>query len=358
MAFDEPLHQEERTEQPSARRRDEARRQGRVARSADLTAAVVLLGGLGVLSLAGERWLADAVDALRQALAAPPFQGPPEGALERALGVGLRAAAGSWLLVLGPAAAGVAVQLAQTRLALVPDVLQLRWERLDPLAGLRRLLGWRGLAELLRAALKLGAVGAVGVLTLRHHSAVFALTAPEGVGPALARVADAVRDLWLRVGLTFLALAVLDYAYQRWRHERGLRMTRQEVREELRQTEGEPLLRARLRSLHRQLAARRMMAEVRRADVVLRNPVMVAVALRYEPARMGAPRVVAKGARHLARRIVQVAHAAGVPVVENRPLARALFDAVPLGREIPPALYRAVAEVLAYVYSLRGGRAL
>jgi len=151
-------------------------------------------------------------------------------------------------------------------------------------------------------------------------------------------------------------IAAIDYGYQWWEHERGLRMTKDELREEMKTTEGNPLIRSRVRALHRQMATKRMMVEVKRADVVLRNPTHYAVALKYDQAKMAAPRVVGKGARLLALQIITIAREHGVPVVENPPLARTLYKSVPVGRDIPRDLYRAVAEVLAYVYSLKGRR--
>jgi flagellar biosynthetic protein FlhB len=197
-------------------------------------------------------------------------------------------------------------------------------------------------------------VGAVGWITVRADWWPLMTLGQGGVDALPGALGRAIGGVWLVVAVAYLALAGADYGYQWWEHERGLRMTRQEVREEARQSEGDPQLRARQKSLHRQVTSRRMLAEVKRADVVLRNPTHYAVALRYDGGRQGAPRVVAKGARLMALRIIELARRHHVPVVENPPLARTLFGAVRVGAEIPPALYRAVAEVLAHVYSLRG----
>lgn len=349
---------EERTEQPTARRREEARREGRVAKSPDLTAALLLLGALGLHSLAGARFMADAQEALRHGLEALAAARDltVDGAIALGAGAIVTGLGLAWPFVAVPALVALAAQLLQTRFAFSLAALVPRWSRLDPLAGFRRLLGWHGAVELLRALLKLALVAAIAWAVLRRDWPLLLTLGGAGVEsvvPALGRV---VWSLWLAVGVAYLLFAGLDYGYQWWQHERRLRMTREEVREESRHTEGNPLLRGRIRSLHRQMARRRMMAEVKRADVVLRNPTHVAVALRYESGRMKAPKVVGKGARLLALRIIEVAARHGIPVVENPPLARALFRAVAVGQEIPQHLYRAVAEVLAYVYSLKGGR--
>jgi flagellar biosynthetic protein FlhB len=233
--------------------------------------------------------------------------------------------------------------------------LRPHWNRLSPGANVSRLLGGRSAAALLKALLKLAIVGWVAVATLRSDWTLVVGGSADSQAH-LAAVGAAIGRVWLRIAAGYLVLALFDYAYQWWEHEKSLRMTKEEVRQESRETEASPTLRQRLRAVHQKMAGRRMMTEVKRADVVVRNPTHVAVALRYQAGRMRAPRVVAKGERLLALRIIEVARAARVPVVENRPLARALFASVEIGRDVPPTLYRAVAEVLAYVYSLTGGR--
>jgi flagellar biosynthetic protein FlhB len=153
--------------------------------------------------------------------------------------------------------------------------------------------------------------------------------------------------------VALLVLGILDYVYQRWRMEKSLKMTKQEVRDEMRQTEGDPKVKARIRSIMRDMAAKRMMAQVPKADVVVTNPTRLAVALRYDNTDMVAPQVVAKGRGFVALKIIDVAREAGVPVVENKGLARSLFRLVEVGDAVPTSLYRAVAEVLAYIYSLK-----
>ncbi len=348
----------ERTEQPTGKRREEARRQGQVAKSADLTAALLLLGALGVQSMSGAGIFSESVDVLRRG-----FLNMPAGDLTPDLALTLfRDAAVTlirlvWPLVAIPAAIAVAAQLLQTRFALSPAALRPQWSRLSPTQGLARLLGMRGVVDLLKAILKLALVGAVAVATLRADWSVLMHAGQGGVESAFGAIASVVFRLWLGIGGSYLALAAFDYGWQWWQHEKSLRMTREELRQESKDTEGSPQLRGRIRALHRQRATKRLVEQVKKADVVVRNPTHVAVALRYESGAMGAPRVVAKGAEALARRIIAIATQHGVPVVENRPLARSLYRLVKEGREIPQDLYRAVAEVLAYVYALRrGGR--
>ncbi len=352
MASDEQPGQE-RSEQPTSRRREDARKQGRYPASRDLPGALVLLGGLGVHALAGGHILAEALAHFERGLGSLPTGDlTVDGAMARGYDAAVAAVRIGWPFLVVPAVIAVATALLQSRLALSLSPVKPQWSRLDPWQGLGRLVSGHGLVEVLKAILKLLAVGGVAYVTLRADWVL--LTAGGQDGAVLTALGQVLWDLWLRIGLVFLVMAGLDYAYQWWRHEKSLRMTKQEVKQESKEQEGSPLLKARLRQLHRQMAMRRMMAEVRRADVVLRNPIHYAVALRYDSRRMRAPRVVGKGERLLAERIVDEAGRAGVTIVENPPLARALFKAVAIGREVPKDLYRAIAEVLAYVYALKG----
>jgi flagellar biosynthetic protein FlhB len=349
----------ERTEQPSARRREEARRRGQVAKSADLTGALLVLGAVAAHAAGGGHVVADGLELVRRGLVPRRLEElsveSAAALLQGAAWDGVRVA---WPFLVIPTLAGVGGHLLQTRFLVATEGVAPQWSRLSPLAGFGRLWSLRSLAELVRSLLKLAALGTLAALTLYEDWALLVgLGEGGGAAAAMAAVGRVVWDLWLRVGLAYLAIGALDYAYQWWQHERSLRMTRQEVREEARETEGDPHLRGRMRGIHRQMVTRRMAAEVARATVVVRNPVHVAVALRYDGGAMAAPRVVAKGERLVALRIVDLARRHGVPVVENPPLARALHRAVEIGREIPPDLYRAVAELLAHVYALAGRRA-
>jgi len=353
MAFGEPDNQE-RTEQPTAKRQEEARRKGQIAKSTDLTAAALLMGALGAGAIGGPRLVSDAVVAMQHGLAAAAAPDlSTTGALALLTGATFTLGRLAWPLLLVPALVALAVQLVQTRFAVSWSGLQPEWSRVNPAQGFRRLVSSRSLVESLKTMIKLAAIGLVAYWTVARRWPLVLVLGQTGSEATLAAIGQVAFDLWMRVGLTYLALGALDYGYQWWRQRQSLRMSREEVREESRETEGNPHTRGRMRALHRQRVVRRMMAEVHRADVVLRNPTHVAVALRYESGKMRAPRVVAKGALLMARRIIEAAHRHGVPVVENPPLARALYRGAPVGQEIPRELYRVVAEVLAYVYSLR-----
>jgi len=344
--------QGERTEAATPRRRQEARAKGQVARSPELVSALLILGTFGALALGGA--------AMGQGLMAGMTSGLRLGGRadlhpEAVRGMFLSAAwwfarAALPLLAVG-AAAGVLANVVQVGFQVTTEALTPNWARFNPLNGLKGILSSRGAVELGKALIKLSIVGAVTYKTLAPEWSRFPELAQAGPWQVVAWQGSLVIRLGLRVGGVYCLLAVADYLYQRWRFERGLRMTKAEVAEEAKQQEGSPQIRARVRSLQRDRAMRRMMEAVPKATVVVVNPVHVAVALRYDPAAMRAPRVVAKGKRLVAQRIVAAARAAGVPVVQDIPLARALAKAVEVGAEIPSAFYRAVAQILAYVFA-------
>lgn len=347
----------ERTEQPTGKRLAEAREKGQVARSPEVGTAMTLLAAAGFLTWAGPTWVEAFITLIPVGLL-EMRPGPWEVA--DALDFGRRTLGRFVGLVAPPvltiAVFAVLVNLLQVGFVVSTQSLSPNWARLNPVQGLSRLFGSRALVDLAKAPLKLVILGGVAYLTLRPE--IMRMMNGAGQEPASTVSAFATLALTLlwRLGTAHALLAVADYAYQRWSHLRSLRMTREEVKEETRQTEGDPVIRARFRSLHRQYAMRRMMQDVTTADVIVTNPTHYAVALRYDPDAMRAPVVVAKGVRLIALQIRERARAAGVPVVEHKPLAQALYKSVAIGAEIPAGLYRAVAEVLAYVWALGGRR--
>ncbi len=253
-------------------------------------------------------------------------------------------------------AVGFCANVLQVGLHFTPALLRTNPQRLDPFQGLKRLVTPRSFVEIAKGGVKLGIVGYSGWRFIaKHWSDILSLSSadPQEISP---RVASMAYGMALQMVSTLTVVAVLDYAYQRWQFERSIRMTKQEVKDEHRDSEGNPHIRGRIRKRQREFARRRMMADVPHATVVIMNPTHFAMALKYELGQTGAPRVVAKGRDRIALRIRSIAEENGVPVVEDPPLARALYDAADLGEEIPSALYRAVAEVLAMVWKLDARR--
>lgn len=231
---------------------------------------------------------------------------------------------------------------------LVPDL-----SKINPLKGIQRLFSLNAVFETIKGILKILALGFIIYLILKKDVNILPLLIDMDVKAIASTVFDKIYQLILACVVMLTVFAGIDFAYQRWQYERNLRMTKQEIKEEFKETEGSPLVRARLRSLQREMARRRMMQEVPKADVVITNPLHIAVCIKYDSKKMNAPQVVAKGANILAERIKEIARASGIPIYENKALARALYK-VPLGQEIPETLYKAVATILATVYKLKG----
>jgi flagellar biosynthesis protein FlhB len=345
----------DKTEQPTARRREEAREEGQIARSTDLTAAAALLAALLLLKTLGPQMLARLLD-LTRALGETPAL-TTGGLWPWMLKIGRAGAeiVGPFLLLMIVLTAAAAT--AQTGLYLTWKKLGFQPERLNPVAGARRMFSGDAATRLLAGLAKVGVVGWLAYTTIRGQIGTVLGAGALPTGGLFQLSLGMLFDLMLRLALALLILGLVDYFMQRWQLERQLRMTKQEVRDELKKMEGDPLIKQRRRQLAARLALQRVHADVPKADVVVANPTHYAVALRYEEATMSAPRVVAKGKDHLALRIIQIAQQHSVPVVQRPPLARALYAGVEVGADVPPAFYRAVAEVLAYVYQISGRKA-
>jgi flagellar biosynthetic protein FlhB len=346
---------QERTEAPTPRRREEARESGRIARSHDLNAAVTLVGGLLMLHWWGENMLAKLLSLTRNCLGEDGIatvQAEQMGAAFRGMLIdGCR-------LVL-PFLAGLVV------VALVIGYLQTGWlitfkplmpslDRLNPVAGVSRIFNGRSLTQLVMGVLKMAVLVFVSWWTLNGRIGVLANASGLSHLAVVAVAIDLIFTLTLRLAIVLLILAIIDYIYQRYRMEKDLRMTKEEIKEEMKRMDGDPKIKNRRRQIQMQMAMRRIRSAVPKADVVVVNPTEFAVALQYDRERMAAPKVVAKGTDYLARKIREIAIEHGVPIVEKPPLARALYRNVEVGHEVPAEFYKAVAEVLAYVYELAG----
>lgn len=347
---------EERTEPATPKRRKKAREDGQVARSTELVSAVVLIGMLAGARSALPALGRSTTDFFMSSLANVPIHADSEklqdiaGNLFRTTG---QLVLPALCLSVG---LGVAVNLLQVGLSFTPKLLEPKASRVDLGQGIKRLFTPRAAFELLKGLLKVSLVGYVGWNYLSHHwEECYRLVGAEP-GDIASRVGTMVYSLGTQMVGTLLGIAVLDYAWQRYEFEKGLRMTRQEVKDEMRDAEGNPETRQRIRQRQREFSRRRMMAEVPSATVVITNPTHYAVALRYEAGQSGAPRVVAKGQDKIALKIRELAKENDVPVIESPPLARALHAQVKLGEEIPAELYRAVAEILALIWRLETKR--
>ena len=250
-------------------------------------------------------------------------------------------------------AIGMAAVLLQTGLVLKEDSFKPDLSKLNPVNGIKRLFSLRGVMELAKALLKVGIVAIIVWMVIRANILGVIQLPSLSLGDALDTSWSIALQIILDTGVVLFLLAIGDFVYQRWQFMKDMRMTKQEVKDESRDVEGDPFIRSRRQSLQRERARQRMLQAVPNADVVITNPTHVAVALRYEAESMTAPTVVAKGAGAIAEKIKQIARHAGVPIIENRSLARGLFRSVKIGQEIPADVYRAAAELLAFVYRVR-----
>jgi flagellar biosynthetic protein FlhB len=348
---------QERTEQPTQKRLKEARERGQVPRSRELNTTLMLLGSSGLLYLLGASVGDGLLTSMRHGLALQPAQiADPHAMLASLTRECLHALALFAPLLVGLLLLALIGPVLLGGWLFSGEALAFKWERLDPLKGLGRIFSTKGLVELAKALVKICVVGVISGLFLWHHKEEVSGISRAAVSTDVAHAFDLFALFFLILAGSTLLIAAVDVPYQLWDYARQLRMTRQEIRDEMKETEGRPEVKSRIRNVQREMARRRMMAEVAKADVVVTNPTHFAVALRYEPLRANAPRLVAKGADLIAGRIRMVAAANDVPLVEAPPLARALYHTTKIGQEIPASLYLAVAQVLAYVYQLRGAR--
>lgn len=354
---EQPENGQERTEEPTPRRLQQARDKGQVARSRELNTVAVLFGGACALYLLGpgiidgmaelvvdawsfERETAFRTDTLTQRLGQLVF--------EAFVALVPLAVILFLIAMLSPMALG--------GLALSAQSMAPKLDKLNPVTGLKRVFGPQGLMELLKALAKFTLISAAGVLVLWGLSGDIIELGGMALVPALGRAAGLVGWSFIILSAVLLIIAMVDVPFQLWQHARQLRMTMQEVKDDLKDTEGRPEVRAEVKKRQREMAQSRMMEDVPRADVVVTNPTEYAVALQYEREQQ-APRVVAKGVDHVARNIRGIAAENGVQFVEAPPLARALYQSTDIGQEIPASLFLAVARVLAYVYQLKASEA-
>ena len=350
----EDQDQSQKTEEPTPRKLEQARRKGQVVSSQEVKHLFILMGVLLLVMVFAPFAMARmtaGMGAFLTILHTVPVEGAP-------LRDFLTEAAAEILLVLALplvllVALAIAATLVQHGLVLSGEQLKPKLEKLSLIKGLQRQFSARALVEFVKGLAKIAIVGTVAALIILPEIAGFEQLAGLATGPMMERVWVLATRMLIAVVAVMAVIAGLDYMFQRYEFYKQQRMTKQEIKDEYKQTEGDPMVKARLRQIRLERSRRRMMASVPEADVVITNPTHFAVAMKYDPASMAAPRLVAKGVDVLARRIREVAEASGVMVVENPPLARALYAAVELDGEIPPEHYKAVAEVISYVFKLQ-----
>ncbi|OHB78610.1 MAG: flagellar biosynthesis protein FlhB [Planctomycetes bacterium RBG_16_64_10] len=345
----------EKSYEATPHRRQEARKKGQVATSQDLASATLLIAGVVVLMLLGRTVMEAIARLMVHQLGGAAWLTADVAFFCQQWSLVLAQMAGSLVPIFGLLLlSGLAVGLLQVGFLFVPERVAPDISRVDPLQGLQRLLSLTALMRLGFGLFKVVVIAVVAFLSLYNRWADMLATSEQEPAQIAWLVTDITLWTCLKIGIVLFLLAVLDYGYQRWKYERDLRMTQQEIREEMKDYQGDPQTLARRRAVQRQLVLNRLSNTVPKADVVITNPTELAVAIRYVPAEMAAPVVVAKGAGHLAQRIRRLALEHHIPIVEKKPLAQALYREVDVNQPIPHSAYAAVAEVLAYVYQLKG----
>jgi flagellar biosynthetic protein FlhB len=345
---------QEKTEEPTSKRLDDAKKKGQIARSKELnTLAITLIGGMVLVGMSGS--MGEGLSGIMSAnLTIPRVDMFDPLAMTRRLIASIQDA----LLMLAPFFVVMVVVAVLSSIALggvsfSGEAMTPKLSKMNPLKGFKRLFSMKGLVELAKAMAKFFLVGGATALVLWLTLDSFIGLSGMALAPAISELVNLIGWAFVLISSTLILVAAVDVPFQLWDHKRQLKMTRQETREEMKDTEGRPEVRGRIRQLQREMATRRMMDEVPKADVIVTNPTHYAVALRYNQLRMNAPVVVAKGSELIAANIRRVGAEHAVPVIESPALARAIYFHTELGEPIPAGLYLAVARILAYVFQLR-----
>jgi flagellar biosynthesis protein FlhB len=346
--------QENRTERPTPRRLQKAREKGQVARSKEVPAAAVLLGGLLFLSYFGSSMLRGLQGQLSDFLRIRPPQDMSVAYVSTiAFEVSARVVQLLMPMMLLVCIVGIAGNVMQSGFILSWHQLAFRFEKLNPTNGWSRIFSKNGAMELVKSLALVLVISYISYQVIVQHMSLYPRLVLMNASQLLYWTGSICYQVCLRVCIFLVLIAVADYAFQRYRFLEQLKMTKQEVKDDFKEMEGDPLTRGRIRRIQREMARKRMMAAVPTADVVIANPTHYAVALKYDMNAMEAPQVVAKGVGFLAIKIKELAQKHDIPIVENRSLAQTLYKTVEIGAFVPVTLYRAVAEILAYIYKTR-----
>jgi flagellar biosynthetic protein FlhB len=345
---------EYKSEKPTKRRLDKAREKGQIARSKEVPSAAVLLGGLLVLAYFGQTVVRTLELEMRHSF---DFRMPSDMTVPHLSGmfngIALRIAVVLVPVLLALLVFSVTANMLQGGLVFSTKSLALHFDRLNPKNGLKKIFSKNGLVELIKNVVLVAVVSLICYQVVSKYFPLYPRMVLMDVQKLFHWTASIGYEIFIRVAVLLVIVAIADYLFQKYRFTEQLKMTKQEVKQEYKDTEGDPLIRSRIRRIQREMSRKRMMADVPAADVVITNPTHYAVALSYKMESMDAPKVVAKGVGFLALRIRELAQEHGVPIVENKPLAQTLYKSVEIGASIPASLYRAVAEILAYIYKAK-----
>jgi flagellar biosynthetic protein FlhB len=343
----------ERSEEATTQRREDFRKRGQVAQSREV-ASVLLLFGVGLcIWICSSMFIKILMDLYNESWTYHLVATARSGDLIPALKMAGEKTMILLLPILGVSGLfGVGSSLIQIGFLNNEEALSPKLEKINPISGFERIFSMRALVEGLKAIIKFTLVGSVAYVVLKGEFDGVAFLSNLSMQGLLSYFGSVTLKLAMSIGVVMVLLAIADYAYQRWEIEKKMKMTKQELKEEMKNREGDPQIKARIRRVQREIANRRMMDSVPKADVIITNPTHIAVALKYG-ADLPAPQVVAKGAGLIAEKIKELARTHNIPIMENKPLARTIFKTIKIGDIIPRELYKAVAEVLSYVYKLK-----
>ncbi len=342
---------EDKTEQATPKKREDARKKGEVAKSRELPSVAVLLSGLFTFMIFGTYMYSQIQELMIKAFRLP---------LSRVLALN-DFLDFSWemvslfFMIMAPLFAvifivGILSNIMQVGFMITAENIMPKFSKLDPFKGMGRLFSSQSVMEAVKCVSKLLIVGWVGYVTIKHEMDQIMLLGELPFDEIVSYIFQTTFTLFIRCTLAMIVIVILDYAFQKWQFEKKLKMSKKEIKDESKESEGDPMVKSRIRNIQMQMARNRMMQDVPNADVVITNPTHYAVALKYDDTSMGAPRVLAKGKGEIARKIKELAREHSILIYENRELARSLYKMVEINQEVPPLLYQAVAEVLAYVY--------
>jgi flagellar biosynthesis protein FlhB len=348
---------EDKTEQPTPKKRDEARKKGQVAKSRELPSVAVILSGITTLTFFCSYMYKYIQKIMKEAFSLSALNDVSVNGFiifaERMLSL--------FILAMVPIFAAIVItailtNVMQVGFLLSYESLKPTLSKINPIKGFERLFSKQSFVELFKSLLKLAIIGGLGYLAIKNEIKDLPLLGDMEIASIIVYILKTAFVIVIKCILAMLFLVAIDYAFQKWDFEKKLKMTKKEVKDEHKRSEGDPLVKSRIRSIQIQMARKRMMQAVPKADVVITNPTHLAIALKYDNSSMEAPKLLAKGAGKVAEKIKKLAEEYNIPIVENRELAHSLYSLVEVDQEIPASLYKAVAEVLAYIYKLKGAK--
>ncbi len=349
----------EKTEAPTPRRKAEARDRGQVAKSADFNSALMLLGGVFCLRLFGPGLMFALIDIMQEYLVLDDVGSMTAVDIKPFLAsIGFTVLAAAGPIMVGLALLSLCGAFLQVGFLLTTKPLEPKLDKLNPLSGFKRIFSTRTSVQMGMNILKFIVVCGLIYVAVKSRLDEVMLVIAVGGWQQLVVLSTVLYDIAIQLAAVLFVIALMDLAWQRYRHYQDLKMSKQEVKEEMRRMEGDPIVKQRQRKMRMMALIEQIRSSVPKADVVVTNPTELAIAIQYDVTAMGAPKVVAKGRDYLAKKIREIALENGIPIVERKPLAQAMFKMVEVGEEIPEQFYQAIAEILAYVYELAGRRGI